>query len=193
MNRRTKGVSVACLEQSGGGAACPDVEPITMKKQLLLWILLFAVLAIFTVANWVIHSHERWWFNTLDYGVDIRPEKHAESVVVSVDFTTDDYHGKGGIEIEGIEISGHPIEFELLDSKQSTFHLGDRYKLDSLHVRVLMKYEDALVGLPMRIRGGLYYKHSMTEKTDHHLFDITTELKTRDNRLVFNRMKYPVK
>ena len=165
----------------------------TMKKRILFWTWLLLVLAVFTAANWVIHGHDRWWFNTLDYTIAIQPEKHPDSIVVGVDFKTDDYHGKGEIEIEEIQLSGKRVEFDPLDARQSTFHMGDRYKLDSLHARVVIPYQKDRLGFPMRIKGGMRYMHSMTKKTDYRRFDIETELEERDNRLVFNRIKYPVK
>ena len=164
-----------------------------MKNRVLFWVCLLIVLAVFTTANWIIHGHDRWWFNTLDYTIAIRPEKHPDSIAVGVDFQTDDYHGKGEIGIEEIQLSGKRVEFRALDARQSTFHMRERYKLDSLHVRVLIPYQKEHIGLQMRIKGGMRYTHSMTKKTDSRRFDIETELRERDNRLVFKRIKYPVK
>lgn len=163
-----------------------------MKKKLLFWISLIVLFSIFTLANWVIHSYDRVWFNTLDYKIEIKPEKHPDSIVVRVEFYTDDYHGKGETEINQIDVDGHPVEWQPLDSRQSTFHLGDRYKLDVLDSRILIAYDKSLIDRPLRIRGGLYYKHSMTQRTDYRKFDIATQLTKRDNRSAFKRIKYPV-
>ena len=160
-----------------------------MKRKIIFWFSLVFVLTFFTVVNWIIHSHDRWWFNTLDHSVGFE----EDSITVGLDYYADDYHGIGEIWISSIEIDGAPVEFEETRNRQSTFHLGDRYKLDAFYVRVSIDYDESYLNQPMRIRGGIRYTHRLTNNTYRQDIDIESIVSERDNRLVFDRKKLPIR
>jgi len=161
-------------------------------KKILFWVSLIVVLAVFTGINWFIHVNERLWFNTLDYGIEIQPEEHPDSIELSVDFFTDDFHGKGEIEVQKVLVDGKPVEWKQSSDGQFPFHLSKRYQVDSLYTTIVIPFEEAILGRPLQILGAIHYKHSVTQRTDHRPFDIETVVEPRQNDWVFGRIKYPM-
>ncbi len=163
-----------------------------MRKRILFWVSLFVVLIIFTGINWFIHVNERVWLNTLDYGIEIQPEEHPDSIELSLDFFTDDCHGKGEIEVEKILVDGKPVQWKKNSDGQFPFHLSKRYQIDSLYITVLIPFEEAFLGRPLQIVGEICYKHRVTQRTDHRSLDIHSVVEPRRNDWVFGRIRYPM-
>jgi hypothetical protein len=164
-----------------------------MKRKILFWICLISILSIFTVANWIICGHHRWWFNTLDYKIDVTPADHKSNVVVSVSFIGDDYHGKGEIKVTDILVENKPIEWKIWFDGQSRFNMGERYKLDSFYSHILIPFEEAIKGKPLQITGSVVYTHPFSKETDYHHFEISDTVRKRENVWVFGRQKFKIK